>query len=249
MKATVVTKKDWNIPKWMLKDFSEKKLEAMLRSFNNVGKGNYFFMDYFRQKLIVDSSSSLVLCGYSKEVADEQGFLFFENILTDDEWSGLQQLNINSYDYFFNYPESRRMDLYFSFDVTFQTEKGGSSILKWNVIPYKLCKNGNLWLGLCYVWESDKKESGNPIFTDIKTGEKYHFINNKLIKSTTHSLTEEELVILKCIVKELTDQQITERLFYNNLSEFKRKKYKIFEKLGAGTVAGAVHKAHLLGII
>ena len=228
---------------------SEKGLEEMLSSFNHTGKSNFYFLDYFRKRIIVDSPLSLILAGYPKTQAEKLGFDFFEHVLSDSEWAWLDNLNKMSYDFFFHYPKNRRKDLLFSYDLTVLTAKNKSVILHHNISPYKLCKNGNMWLGLCHVWVSPSQKKTVPFVVDRKTGEQYEFVDNKFTKISTRAFTEEDLMILGWMVKDLTDGQMSEHLKASSVANFKRKKRVLFDKLGAGTSASAIHKAHLLGII
>ena len=249
MKITIIKKQNWKIPDWYLRTHSEKGLEEVLSSFNHTGKSNFYFLDYFRKKIIVGSPSSLILSGYSKAEVNELGFAFFDRILSDDEWGYLNQVNIECYNLLFSYPANRRKDLLFSYDIAVLTAKGDKIILHHHISPYKLCKNDNLWLSLCYPWISPSQKRSCPIIVDKKTGEQYKFIDNKFTKISTRAFTEEDLMILGWMVKDLTDEQMSEQLRASSVANFKRKKRVLFDKLGAGTSASAIHKAHLLGII
>jgi len=249
MKVTIVKKQSWRIPDWYLRTHSEKGLEEVLSSFNHTGKSNFYFLDYFRKKIIVDSPLSLILAGHSKAEVNELGFGFFEHILSDSEWVWLNRVNIECYNFLFNYPANRRKDLLFSYDLAVLTAKDNNIILHHNISPYKLCKNGNLWLGLCHVWVSSSQRKSCPLIIDRKTGEQYEFVDNKFTKISTRTFTEEDLIILGWMVKDLTDEQMSEQLKASSVANFKRKKRALFDKLGAGTSASAIHKAHLLGII
>jgi DNA-binding CsgD family transcriptional regulator len=129
------------------------------------------------------------------------------------------------------------------------TAKGKELILHHHTVPYKLCQNGNMWLGLCHVWASPEKKSGGSLIIDRKTGEQYNFIDNKFVKSDTHILTQEEVMILNWMVQELSDERMSELLKDSSVHNFKHKKRALLKKLGATTSVGDIHKAHLMGII
>jgi DNA-binding CsgD family transcriptional regulator len=248
-KVTVVTKKDFKVSGWSLRYYNEKELENILSAVNFAGGSNFYISDYYRKKIIVDSSSSLILCGHSKAEADRLGFDFFHNILSDEEWNWLHQINKECYKFFFDYPKEKRQDLLLSYDLAVLTTKGKEFILHHHTVPYKLCQNGNMWLGFCHVWTSSEKKSGNPHIIDRKTGEQYDFIDNKFVKSNTHILTQEEVMILNWMVQELSDEKMSEQLGTSTVANFKRKKRELYNKLGVSAAAAAIHKAHLMGII
>jgi len=249
MKVTVVTKQAFKVSAWSLKNYNETELENTLRAFNSAGGGNFYFLDYYRKKAIVDSSSALILCGHSKNLADKQGFDFFQYVLSDNEWNWLNRVNEKCYEFFFNYPKNRHKDLSISYDLKLITTKGKEIMLRHNIVPYKLCQNGNVWLGLCHVWASPEKKSGNAFIFDRKTGEQYDFTDDNFVNLGTHVLTQEERTILKLMVQELSDEEIGQLLEISSVANLKRKKRDLYAKLDVGTSASAVHKAHLLGII
>jgi len=247
-KVTVITKKPFEISQRSLDFYNQKELENTLTSINNATKSSAYIMDYYNEKIIVDSDSSLVLCGHSKAVADQQGFGFFEHVLSDAEWKHLQRANEKAYEMFFYFPENRRRYLSFSYNMKMLTAKGNDLVLNHNFTPYKMCKNGNLWLSLCNVSISDQKDLGFFHIIDNKTGDQYNFIDNKFVKTEMPFFSQEEKQILKWLTKDLSNNQMSE-LLSMSLANFKRKKLLLFEKLQASTSAGAVSKGYLAGII
>jgi hypothetical protein len=253
-KVTVMTKQGFKVSGWNFRHYNETELESILNAFNFAGGSNFYMSDYYRKKIIVDSPSSLILCGHSKIEAERLGFEFFHNILTDDEWNWLDRVNKECYKFFFNYPEEKRKGLLLSYDLSVLTAKGKKLILHHHTVPYKLCQNGNMWLGLCHVWASPEKKSGSPLIIDRKTGEQYNFIDKKFVKSNTHLPTQEEIMILNWMVQELSDEKMSDQLneqleTTTTVANFKRKKRELYDKLDVSTSAAAIHKAHLMGII
>jgi len=248
MEVTVITQQTWSISKSLLKIFNETNLEKMLSVFNQVGSSNYYLMDYYNQKIILDSPSSLILCGHPKETAEKEGFAFFRKILNEKEFERVNHIDKKIYTFFFNYPESKRNDLIYSYNFKTLTANNREQFLHYKVMPYKLCKNGNVWLSLCHVWASSRKNVEVPTIVNRKTGEQYHFIDGEFTQIASKAVTDEEIVILESLVKDLPDKEIGELLSIS-VANLKRRKRVLFEKLEVNTSAGAVHKAHLLGII
>jgi len=220
----------------------------MLIALNQTVNG-YYMMDYFTQKLIVSSPSAPILCGYPKEMAREEKFNFFTRIMNKTEWTWLNRVNEAAYEVFFKCSSDERKYLCLSYDLELTTIKNKKIILTHKVVPYKLCRNGNLWLGLCYVTLSSRKESGHPTIVNTLSGIQYEFDKNRFYKQDKLALTNDELMILEWLIKGLSDKQICELLNNMSISNFKRRKRMLFQKLDVGTSAGAVHKAHLIGII
>jgi hypothetical protein len=191
----------------------------------------------------------LVLCGHPKDLAEDKGFGFFEHVLSSKEWKWLLRANEMAYNFFFNYPKHKRKDLIFSFDLEMATLKEKKQVFHHKIVPYKLCKNGNLWLGLCHISPSVEKKSGRSNIIDSHTGERYDFINDRFIKADTLVLIEDEIMILQWMIKGLSDKVISERLNHMPISNFKRRKRIMYDKLSAGTSAEAIYKAKMLGVI
>ncbi|MDR2908091.1 MAG: hypothetical protein LBU91_08910 [Bacteroidales bacterium] len=163
MKVSVVTRKDFNLSPRQLLISSRKELENILTSFNHTeGNNSYYFLDYYRQEIVVSSLSAPILGGFSKALADQEGFDFFERILSNKEWNWMSRVNVKMYEFFFSCPEADRKHLAFAYDLKITTIKGKQIILSHIIVPYKLCKNGNLWLGLCQVSVSPNHKSGCP---------------------------------------------------------------------------------------
>ncbi|MCL2413113.1 MAG: hypothetical protein FWC98_03135 [Bacteroidales bacterium] len=248
MEIPTILRLPWDISERSLNAFCENELEATLKAFNRAGSGNFYLIDFFRKKIIVSSPSALILCGFPKELIQEKGLTFYEQIVPEKDKEWLMMMLEKSYEFMFLFPEHRRKDLVFAYDIMGVTAKNEQKVLHHHVVPWKLCKNGNLWLALVHVWHSPSKESGSPTAFDKKTEDQYHFINNEFVKVEKPSLDKEDLMILKWMVTATPDKEMSELLLMS-LSSFKRKKRQLFAKIGGNTSANVVHKAHLFGFM
>jgi len=245
-----ITKRQWNISKKDLKAFCHQKMEDMLSSFNRACSGDFYIADYYHKKFIIDSPYSLFLCGYSKEFVAEQGFAFFGTILKKENLNWIMQMNRVGYKTLFRLPVHQRTKAIISYDLAVITADGEDLILHHKVVPYQLCKNGNMWLGLCHVSvSSSKTASDQAIFFNAETGERYNLIGGEFELSDTKPITKEDMQILRCLIKGFADKQTISQLGDITLSAFKTKKQRLFEKLDVNTSTEAIHKAHLMGII
>ncbi len=248
MKVSIVTRKPFDISERQLQMLSIKELENMLTSFSYADGSNFYFLDYYRKKIIVGSPSAMILCGFEKQVMDDDGFNFFERILSNKEWKWMNRVNAKMYYCFFSYAEEDRKHLAFVYDLAVKSLKGHRAILRHTIVPFKLCKNGNLWLGLCHVSSSPYQESGHPTIFNRRTGERYDYIDSNFVKTHQPIVTDEELMILEWMIKGLSDKEICERLNHMPITNFKRRKRILYGKLNANNAAEAIHQAHLLGI-
>ncbi|MDR0438102.1 MAG: LuxR C-terminal-related transcriptional regulator [Bacteroidales bacterium] len=244
-----ITKKTWKIPKPKLKIFDKEEIEKFLQAINLACSGEFYMVDYFREKIFVNSPSSLILCGHPKELMEQKGFGFYYHILKKDEWGWIMQMNAAAYKTVFNFSEHQRINCVVSYDLTLQTINDNELVLHHKVVPYKLCNNGNVWLALCHVTRSSAKQvQGVAHITNMTTGARYDFIKNKFALSKIEVLSNEETQILEWMVKDISPEQIC-GLLAVSISNFKRRRQNIYKKLGVNTPAGAIHKAHLMGII
>jgi len=248
MEIPVILRQPWNISERSLNAFCENELESVLRAFDRAGSGNFYIVDFFRRKVIVPSPSALILCGFPKEQIEEKRLAFYQVITREEDHEWIINIFEKSFEFMFLFSEERRTDLVFAYDIKGVTPKNEERVLHHHIVPWKLCKNGNLWLVLAHAWHSDAKESGSPVAYDKKTGEQYHFIDNKFIKVEKPSLDKEDLMILKWMIASMPDKEMSE-LLAMPLSSFKRKKRLLFQKIGGNTSANVVYKAHLFGFI
>jgi DNA-binding CsgD family transcriptional regulator len=249
MSIVVVTKSNWKIPKGELKAYDKTEIEGILHSFNQSCSGVYYMLDYYHEKIILDSLAASVLCGYPKETIEKYGFDFFKKILNPDEQNWLDRVNTAGYRFLFNYPEKGRKDLVISYDLTVRTVNGISYPLHHKISPFKFDRNANMWLGLCYVTESSSKEMKHTAsILDTLLGKKYNFDNDEFKLSDTEILSYREKQILMLMTKDLTRDQICENMRISRTA-LNRGTRKMFDKLGVDKIAGAIRKAHIDGII
>jgi len=249
MAVNTIIREKWNIPKGLQKAFSKKEIESMFRSFSQSCGGDYYMLDYYNNKIFVDDRSSSILCGYPKEIADKEGLDFLKRVIipTNQDWAN--QVNKVAFAFFFNYEEKRRMDLTLSYDLGVRTISGSKCVLLHKITPFKLCKNGNLWLGLCNVSEALYEDSKNEAYiVDTEQGKKYNFINGSFVLSKEEVLANKEKQILKLIAKGVTTAEIGKRLGVSE-TVLNRNKRKIFDKLGVDSSASAIYKAYMEKLI
>jgi len=203
---------------------------------------------FYKKKIISDTSSSPVLCGHPKELADKEGFDFYQRILKEDEWHWLMRMNVEAFNVFFHTSVTSRKDLVLSYEITFQTVNNHKFILHHKIVPYQLCDNGNLWLGLCFVSKSIRNKAGGVNMVDTLTGVRHDFTNETFVKVEKLRLTQEEVSILEWIARGISAADMC-RVLKISLPTFKRKKRVMYKKIGVSTSAEAVYWANLKGII
>jgi DNA-binding CsgD family transcriptional regulator len=248
MKLELNSPKAWKIPKDFDEIFHLKEIEKLLCSINRTGKGNCIIMDYFRQKLIVDSFLNSKITGYSKDAVEKEGLNFHDRIFSRQEQDWLHQMHKAAFKIFYDYPVSKRYDLEFYYDLISQTSKGTELILHHKLVPLKLDENGNMWLGLCSVTPSTSVRSPKASIIDIQTCDKYNFVNGKFQLSSDKVLTQEDVMILGWLAKDLTTKAMCLKLGISE-NKFNRKKKKIYSLLDVQSAGGAIYKAQIMELI
>jgi DNA-binding CsgD family transcriptional regulator len=249
MKLDPRIRKPWKIPKDLARIYNTRSVESALGLFNRASHGNFYMVDYYEQKLIVGSASASTFCGYSKDIVEIEGFGFYKRILLKNEMKWLAKMNEEAYLIYYNYPESERQNLEFSYDLIAKTQNKQEIVLRHKLVPYKLCSNGNMWLGLCHVTTSSFLHMFSKAhIANIQTGEQYDFIDGRFVPSIIAALSPDEVTILLHMAKDMQRKQIADAL---NISEssIKKKKQLLFDKLNVKTSAAAVYKATMLKII
>ena len=242
-------RKDWDLPQALLKESNRTRLVEMLTAINRINNtSSYYIHDSHARKIIVDSPTSTILCGYKIDVAEKLGFAFYERLFDKQEWERFKGMFTEIYKVFYNHPPAKRKHLTSCFDFTVQHVGKGDLILQHKATPLLLCDNGNLWLNLCSVTESSQKQLGKTTITNTETGELYEYTKGQFVLSAKRSITDEDLLILELMGNDLNSESIAEQLDIS-MSTYKRKRLGLFDKLDVKSSGGAIHKAHLMGII
>jgi len=191
-------KKPWNIPKEKIRLFNFKKINETLGLFNRACNGSFYMNDYFHEKILVGDSAHSTYSGYSLALVDNEGFDFYNRILKPEEYAWLEKMHREAYKIFYSYPEIQRQNLEISYHLTITTSSGSEVILNYNLVPFQLDDNGNMWLGLLFCTQLFATPMGpRATINDFETGKKYEFINDEIVLSETKALTYEEISILK----------------------------------------------------
>jgi DNA-binding CsgD family transcriptional regulator len=250
MKIESYNPKPWKIPRDLERFYSQRNVEKALSFFDRSCQGKFYMVDYRKQKLILGSTSStLSFPRLSKDLIELEGFSFYKRILVDGELEWLMEMKKKAHDIFYSYPEVERQNLEFSYDLIAQSIDNREFVLRHKLVPYKLCNNGNMWLGLCHVVTSSFLSVFNKAsIINIETGKTYDFINGEFTKSEIRVLTPDEITILTYATQDMQVKQICDVLHISE-SNLKRKRLALFDKLDVKTMSAAIYKATLLKLI
>ncbi len=116
--------------------------------------------------------------------------------------------------------------------------------------PLLLTKDGNIWMAICLVTLSSRKESGDVHIIMQDDLSRYDLNDSKDSFENTQqkNLTKKEIEVLKCIAVGKKIKDIAKKLDIS-VSTVKNHKTNIFKKIGANTAAEAVFFAGKQNII
>jgi DNA-binding CsgD family transcriptional regulator len=147
------------------------------------------------------------------------------------------------------YPEHKRRNLALHYDIVVEHATRGKLILSHKSSYFKSDKNGSVWLSLhSYAISSSNVAGKRAVVINTETGERYDFVSKTFILSDSEVLDPKELAMLKLSIAGLSDKQVCGEMGISD-STLTRLKRSIRAKLDVYNTAGAVHKAHLLGIL
>ena len=241
--------KPWKIPPDLASKASYNRLVEMLSLINKFNHSTSFYIrNTYEKKIIVDSPLSTILCGYPKELVDKEGYAFYERILDKKEFARLTKIFEETHRILHKFSASKRKHLMSSYGLTVKTANQEELFLHNESVPHMLCGNGNLLLCLCSVKVSTHEEKDSATITNTQTGEHFVFHNDKYVLSDKLAITHEDLIFLKMLCDDFTNEEIMSRLGVDERS-FRRKRQRLFVKLNSTHATAAIHKAHLRGII
>jgi DNA-binding CsgD family transcriptional regulator len=250
MKLEPHIQKPWKISKESKRLYCPKNIEKALGFFSRVSQSNFYLVDYYEQKLFTGKTMMPpVPFNFSKEIFEKEGFDLYKRFVSKDELKWFTQINEEAHKVLYSYPEAERWNLEFFYDLIAKTPNREEIILRHKLVVYELDKNGNLWLELCHITPSSFMSMvSKACIVNIRTGERFDFIDGKFVASTIATLTPEEIMILTHMAKDMPNKQIAGALKISE-SNLKRKRLALFDKLGVKTPAAAIYKATMLKII
>jgi len=249
IKLKTTNYKQFNISKKKEKKFNENELRNMISLFRQLTKGEFYIMDYDKQKLILEDLPTPISIGYSRELVQKEGLNFYRLILDEKELGWLRQMNKSAHDILQSYPENQRKKIEFYYNLNTLTNHKREVVLYHKLVPYQLCLNGNMWLGLCVTSLSPFQSIyGKAVIVNTVTNKKYDFDGKTFVPSKSTILTEEDLNILEWMINDFPAKEMCNLLGISR-THFFRRVQQLYKKLDAKSPASAIYKAQAMGFI
>ncbi len=228
----------------------ENYLEA-LQAISKLCDLSYYIIDYYKKSFYYVSPNPLFLSGYSQEEVLKLGYDFYALCVPPDDLKLLFELNEAGFKFFYELPTDRRANAIISYDFILKHKTNDSLIMiNHKLGPLLLTDNGNIWMAICLVTLSTRKESGD-VHIVMQDDHKRYDLNgeNKVFEFVPNKgLTKREKEVLRCIAIGNKMEIIADKLGISE-STIKNHKTRIFKKLRASTAAEAVFYASKQNII
>ena len=250
MKFNVHPNHEWKISQEAERAHNVKYLEDTLGFFNRIMHSCVYMVDYYKQKLIVGTTSVPTITGYPRDLIKKEGFKIYNRVCTEHERETLQKMDAEAHKLFDRYDNFEdRLGIELSYDIVAKNKTGREFTLYHRLVPFKLCDNGNMWLALCLIsTNSLVQKTTRACIQNHITGETFDFIDGKFVLSKQKCLTDDEVAILGYLADGVLLKQISKKMGIS-LRTVSQKEKSAFDKLGVCTQASAVYKAKDMGLI
>ena len=141
-----------------------------------------------------------------------KGLEFFDVIYEPNERLWSSDINLKSLEISKKYPEEFRTDWVLSYDLTVKRIDNSQVVVHHRIVPFVLDDKGNIWMSLAYAVISGRRKFGNPTLINKKLNIILEYIDGQFIKKTSINLSEEEMQILRFLVKGYTGDHISKEL-------------------------------------
>jgi len=222
------------------------KRENYLRAVRAFARTSYqpvFVADFHSQEFLYISGNMQYLCGISGKNFDvTERWRYFDFVLEEEE-EMLKETLDKARELFYSFPAEERADWTLSYYFHLKRFPG-KRIIQHRVTPLKLTPDGRLWLAMCVISMSSRRESGH--VTMRRYGHQdyffYSFKNHVWYYREGISLTDTERDLLMLSSQGYTVKEIAMQF---NKSEDTIKSYKraLFSKLGVRNITEAVFNA------
>ena len=208
-----------------------------------------YIIDYFQKGFLYVSDNPIFLCGHSAKEVMEMGYGFYLNHVPETELPMLTELNQAGFSAFNATPREEKMSCLMSYD--FHILSGGKKLLiNHKITPLVLNDLGQVWLALCTVSLSSRKEAGHIEFRHLGTSQYsvYSLAEHLWIEQEEIKLKREEKEVLVLSARGYTMKEIAEKVC-KSIDTVKFYRKQVFEKLEVENITEALAFVTNYGLI
>lgn len=211
-----------------------------LNSLSQIAYGSIYVIDFFRKRFLYVSSNPLLLCGHTPEEILEMGADFYLRHIPQEELEYILNVAERLHRFLINCPKDERTLFSISYDVHL-VNNGDRILINHRLAPLELDREGNIWLGVCYLSLSNNDVMGN--FEIRRNGQsEYWRYDNNLDRWTAMPgirLTKGEKEVLFMSARGMTIDEIAKNVC-RSTDTIKSRRKAIFDKLNVRNMNEAI---------
>lgn len=227
---------DFFIPENSVTGITEQdyeKIPEIIRDANVYAKAtnnSIYIIDYYRKGFVYVSPNPLFLCGHTAEEVQKMGYRFYMENVPSKDLEFLIRINREGFRFFCTFPQEERHECMISYDFHIQGEKK-IILINHKLVPLRLAADGKIWLAMCIVSLSGRKETGNITFRNKDKRWVYQY-GIKQWKKEAIKLTDTELEIIRMAAQGYKVEEIAS-ITHKSVNTIKKHRKKILQKLEA----------------
>lgn len=217
-----------------------------LDAFARVSHQSFYVIDYFKQNFIYVSPHRLVLNNLTVKDIQEMGYRYYSHVVPLDDLRFLEFVNKKGFEFFYQTPpsdERLKYTISYDFHICFDNKK--KILVNHKLTPYLLNEKKQIWLALCLISVSSKKEKGEIVIR--KTGERQKYIFNnftgKWIEKEEFILNDIDINILRFSEQGYSNEDIAKFMYYN-VNSIKFHKKRLYALLKVKNINEAIAYAY-----
>jgi DNA-binding CsgD family transcriptional regulator len=221
-----------------------------LESLSMATSTSRYVIDFYKRTFDYVSDNGLFLAGYSAEQVKNRGFSHFEETVPPEDLKMMVEISCKAFEVLYRLPVESRPFCSLSYDFRMKQPEGPPLLLHHIIVPMNFTHEHYLWLALCQVDLSVKRQPGNVIFTQQKENKKleYSFLCQKFKSYEDIPLTKREKEILGYMKSGLTDHEIACAIVIEP-DTVKFHKKNLYHKLGVTNSRQAIFYSTMRGMI
>lgn len=233
-------------------DEDYKGVDQLIQDMDSFVRTTYksvYIIDYFRQGFLYVSDKFMRLCGESAENIKKFGYDLYIKYVPKEELEMLLEINRKGFALFNRVPVAERCNCVISYD--FHIVHGRhKTLIHHQLTPLRLTPEGRIWLALCTMAPSARKEPGH-VMMRYKGGKTYHELDldsGMWAEKEEMALSEDERKVLLLSAQGFNMDEISGKIC-KSVNSVKNYKRRLFERVGVCSISEALSFATNYGLI
>lgn len=217
-----------------------------LDAFARLSHQSFYVIDYFKQNFIYVSPHRLILNNLTVKDIQEMGYKYYSHIVPLEDMRFLEFINKKGFEFFYQTPPTDdRLKYTISYDFHIYFDNKKTILINHKLTPFLLNEKKQIWLALCLISVSHKKNKGEIIIR--KTGESLKYIfntfTNQWVKKEEVILSDIDINILRFSEQGYSNEEIAKFMYYN-VNSIKFHKKRLYALLKVKNINEAIAYAY-----